>query len=374
MGLLRLILACAVVIAHSAPIPGLPLLGGGLAVKVFFIVSGFYMALILSEKYQHRPNGRWLFYSNRFLRIYPLYWLVLATDLALGALMPAWSTNAGASALHAEVLHVSGLGAFLALVFTELALMGGEVFSLLGWVPGQGWVAWTQDAPVEAVRGWRAVLLPHAWTLSCEVAFYLLAPWLNRWRSAWLAGLGAACLALTVLLPRLIDPRLAEVAVDFWMPLQLGFFAAGMLAWRLGRALPSAFRGTLGALLGAGLLGVVLGFDRLAQLSSTGSLLLLLAAAILGIPALFARTQTSGWDRRLGDLSYPVYLCHLIPVHVLATQGPAVFGVPHFTQTAAYPLLAILLSCLLAWLLNRAVEKPLDRWRQARLRTAASPD
>ena len=373
MGLLRLILACAVVIAHSAPIPGLPLLGGGLAVKVFFIVSGFYMALILSEKYQHRPNGRWLFYSNRFLRIYPLYWLVLAADLALTVLAPAWSTNAGAVALHSEVRQVSGLGAFLALLFTELALEGGDIFSLLGWVPGQGWVTWTQEAPVEAARGWRVVLLPHAWTLSCEVAFYLLAPWLNRWRSVWLAVLASACFALTVLLPRLIDPRLAEVAVDFWMPLQLGFFTAGMLAWRLGKAFPAAFQRGSGALLGAGLLLAVLGFELLARISSTGSLLLLLAAAILGIPALFARTQASAWDRRLGDLSYPVYLCHLIPVHVLATQGPAVFGVAHFTQTPAYPLLAILLSCGLAWLLNQAVEKPLDRWRQARVRPATSP-
>lgn len=84
MGLLRLLLAFAVVIGHSAPIPGLPLLGAGLAVKVFFVVSGFYMALILSEKYEAKPRGRWLFYSNRFLRIFPLYWVVLGVDVLVG--------------------------------------------------------------------------------------------------------------------------------------------------------------------------------------------------------------------------------------------------------------------------------------------------
>jgi peptidoglycan/LPS O-acetylase OafA/YrhL len=71
MGLLRYLLAAAVIVAHSAPIPGLPLLAGDLAVKLFFLVSGFYMGLILSEKYLTLPGGLALFYGNRFLRIFP---------------------------------------------------------------------------------------------------------------------------------------------------------------------------------------------------------------------------------------------------------------------------------------------------------------
>jgi len=43
----------------------------GDAVEAFFIVSGFYMSLILTQKYGDK--GLWLFYSNRLLRLYPLY-------------------------------------------------------------------------------------------------------------------------------------------------------------------------------------------------------------------------------------------------------------------------------------------------------------
>jgi peptidoglycan/LPS O-acetylase OafA/YrhL len=367
MGTLRLLLAFAVVIGHSAPIPGLPLLGAGLAVKVFFVVSGFYMALILSEKYQHRTRGRWLFYSNRFLRIFPLYGLVLLVDSLVGMICPDCVTNPAARALHAEVLEVSGPLVFGGLIFTELGLLGGELFSLLRWVPGEGFVWWTQAAPEQAVRGWRTVLLPHAWTLSCEVAFYLLAPWLNGWKSRSLLLLAGLCVGLTVLLPGWMDPKLAEVAVDFWAPLQMGFFIAGMLAWRLSKRWPEGFEGRLGGLLGLLLFGCILTFDLVTQISWRGSMLLLFALAVVGVPALFARFRSTGWDRTIGDLSYPVYLCHLLPVNTLAVYGAQWLDMPQFSSSVAFPLLAIVLSCGMAWALAMLIDKPLDAWRQRRL-------
>src|SRR6201995_5837701 len=84
MGLLRFWLAMAVVFEHTALFMGDPgrfpyhlrLLNGQTAVQSFYIISGFYISLILNEKYVGRGSG-WLFLSNRFLRIYPVYWLML---------------------------------------------------------------------------------------------------------------------------------------------------------------------------------------------------------------------------------------------------------------------------------------------------------
>src|SRR5437660_1584735 len=71
MGLLRLFLAISVAIQHSGKAWGI---GGGRAVEIFFIISGFYMGLILnSGKYQHYKT----YLINRFLRIFPLYWVNL---------------------------------------------------------------------------------------------------------------------------------------------------------------------------------------------------------------------------------------------------------------------------------------------------------
>ena len=50
MGLLRFILAASVVLAHSGDFFGFKFTGGLIAVETFFIISGFYMALILDTK------------------------------------------------------------------------------------------------------------------------------------------------------------------------------------------------------------------------------------------------------------------------------------------------------------------------------------
>ena len=56
MGILRFILALAVVFVHTGHIYGSDfygtrLMGGVVAVQAFYIISGFYMALILNTKY-----------------------------------------------------------------------------------------------------------------------------------------------------------------------------------------------------------------------------------------------------------------------------------------------------------------------------------
>ena len=51
MGLIRTLLAISVVLAHSSPIFGIKLVGGQVAVQAFYMISGFYMTLVLNEKY-----------------------------------------------------------------------------------------------------------------------------------------------------------------------------------------------------------------------------------------------------------------------------------------------------------------------------------
>lgn len=59
MGIIRLLLAAAVVLGHSSPIFGQTLGGGVLAVNCFFVISGFYMAMVLQKKYLRLPTHQW---------------------------------------------------------------------------------------------------------------------------------------------------------------------------------------------------------------------------------------------------------------------------------------------------------------------------
>ena len=77
MGLLRLILALNVVIAHAGGnIFKVTSVGGLISVETFFMISGFYMSLILTSKYKGLDKYG-LFMSNRLLRLFPIYFTVL---------------------------------------------------------------------------------------------------------------------------------------------------------------------------------------------------------------------------------------------------------------------------------------------------------
>src|SRR5213596_1421923 len=84
MGTLRLVLALTVACGHIFP-AWLWGVQNVLAVKAFFVISGFYMALILQERYQGRARE---VYLNRVLRLFPLHLVVLTAMLVLLAVAP----------------------------------------------------------------------------------------------------------------------------------------------------------------------------------------------------------------------------------------------------------------------------------------------
>src|SRR5438270_656373 len=83
MGSLRFILAMSVVYGHAGDFLGFPLIPGDTAVQSFYAISGFYMALVLNEKYRPESSSYFLFISNRFARLFPVYAAVLVLTLLL---------------------------------------------------------------------------------------------------------------------------------------------------------------------------------------------------------------------------------------------------------------------------------------------------
>lgn len=86
MGLLRLLLAISVFTAHASCIDAKVApawLSPFMAVRSFYAISGFYMAMVIAEVYGKAPNGPVRFYLNRGIRLFPTYWIVLAATLVL---------------------------------------------------------------------------------------------------------------------------------------------------------------------------------------------------------------------------------------------------------------------------------------------------
>ena len=148
-------------------------------------------------------------------------------------------------------------------------------------------------------------------------------------------------------------------------PLQVicvAFFAFGVgVFWCDGRSMAAA------AHLGVVSLGVLLAFPHFRQhghpvLAFQLVLLALLYAAIVGLARVRSVSAAwRGWDRRLGELSYPIYVSHGVVLTALASLSAQRGAVPY--------ALAIICALLLAAVLHIAVEVPLRAVR-TRLRGA----
>jgi peptidoglycan/LPS O-acetylase OafA/YrhL len=136
-GIFRFVLAIFVVIAHILQPPGLSIIGG-YAVYGFFILSGYLMTLVMNRRYGFTPGGIEKFLLNRFLRIYPTYWLSLIFSIVLLAIY-----------IPSELQKYHSLPVLLSSIFV-FGLAKGGFFSLSD-----------------------MLLAPPAWTLEIELTFYI---------------------------------------------------------------------------------------------------------------------------------------------------------------------------------------------------------
>jgi peptidoglycan/LPS O-acetylase OafA/YrhL len=355
MGWVRFCLAAAVVFHHSSVPWNLPIVDGHQAVRLFYIISGFYMAMILDRKYPATREGVWLFYGNRFLRIFPIYWLVLATAGLFYAAAWAWLGRIPERLGWYLPLIENGHGTFLAgLGVSQLVLFGLDWFNLFDFQgPTMGW----SGAVPEGRPAGFLCLVPQAWTLAVELSFYLFAPWIVRAKTGLLGLLCAAGFAIRIGL-WVWRPLETGSLNYFCFPLQLPFFLLGILSYRWIRAGGSVWKSS-GGMWGsrALMLGLLLGYGLLPDGWDQAISCTMLAGLM---PGLFE--GEGKWQRWIGELSYPIYVVHiLIKWILLALQGVNQSG------TVEISGLLLLGGSLLAGIaIEKTVGAPVERWRQWR--------
>ena len=289
---------------------------GRVGVVAFFVVSGYVITLSL----EHQDARTFL--VRRFFRLFPLYWIVLAAMLVVGALVPSEaSTDVTPVLLLANVLMIQGI--------TTLAS-----------------------------------IVPTSWTLGIELVFYAqafgsrLAGLLRQsvhlgyfWLAAYL-GLSVAAGILDRDLPT--TPAALLYTAAFGQALYLRDHRGGR-AW-----LPLVIAGIVVIPAGAFAAG---GAD--AQWPPmTYALSYLVGMALFAVFYLF-RDRISGtaivW---LGGISYAVYLTHPVMYRLveLVTQNPLAIVVATISTTIVVSLL-----------LHRFVEKPFITWGR-RLTSSRAPE
>jgi peptidoglycan/LPS O-acetylase OafA/YrhL len=344
MGILRVIFALAVVFAHSWP-GGIMFVGGQNAVRLFYMISGFLISYILADRKPYRRLRD--FYLNRYLRLYPTYIVIglVAFTLRAPALL--------------EFYRQMPAGANILLALSNIFIFGQD------WVMFTGIRHGVTNFPVNFANSdvplYAGLWVPQAWTLGVELTFYAMAPFiLVRRKLIWL-------LLLASLAVRLFLFHMGLGAQDPWsyrfFPAELSLFLIGSLAHQVGlpfyRSLPAnRLRSLADLATWSFILASLCYFLIPGSETWKAPMLLLVFAALLPLTFIFQNHYAA--DRIAGQLSYPIYICHMLVIAV----------VDHMTKGLMLDEKTVALICAAAaiaagWVLNLIIEKPVGRLRDA---------
>ena len=321
---------------------------GFISVSYFILLSGFVLGYNYNERARSGELDRWRFWEARFTRIYPIYFLSLL--LSLGNLRAEYPT-------HTHAMFWTGV------VLTPLLMQG--------FVPA---VATFLNTP--------------AWTMSAEAFYYVLFPWLARWKKparmapylvkmsgVWLLGLAPGALYIAFNPDGIAHPDRWSYGPWLWALkytpyTHLFSFVFGVMLANLNAMIPRA--GRLRLVLGlAGFGGIyfllTLGSRMPYALMHDGLLMPLFAFIILGLAGEnpLARALSARPLVFVGEASYCLYLLHfnlwtmLHSSHVLDRLGLSRFD-PWFSY-----VLLIVLALAALHLIERPAQRKLREWMHA---------
>lgn len=350
MGSLRLLLALCVVVVHAYPLWGFTGLSS-LAVHSFFVISGFYMSLILTEKYIKKFSSYKLFITNRFLRIYPLYWLILLLTFTFSFYKFLFVPNQE-SYIHVLVNYFS-TSPFFTFEMTMTVLRNiSLIFSVDYFRDNFGSPGY--------------LLVQPAWTLQIEFLFYLMAPFIVKFRTNFIIFLTIIFSIITFGFQEKLSPTDSSLTIIFIT--KFVYFLFGILSYRLYVLLKqkkNLQNFSLYITIAFPFFVLLFGnyytaiFPTLLQQKIVLFFYFLILMICLAF--LFIYTKNKTIDRAIGELSYPVYLSHQFVFKMVNSSPLAKQN--HELVT----LSCIFITLIVAFVLTKTVENPIDRLRQKML-------
>lgn len=348
MGLLRTIFAISVVFAHTN---GTIFVDGRVAVQLFYIISGFLISYVLVERKAYPQLA--YFYLNRYLRLYPIYFVV-----ALLVICTYW---------------VFGTVWFIDMQFLRQLPWSANLLLALSnlFIFGQDWVMFTavHDGHLHFATNFQAselqvhkgLLVPQAWTLGVELTFYLIAPFV-LFRRTVIYVLLALSIALRIYLFKVGLGDQDPWSYRFF-PTELALFLLGALAHQilapfysklLGKNLP--FYSRMFTFL---LIVFSLSYGQI-PIGDEAKKLIAISGLVILVPFCFVFQDSSRFDQWIGDLSYPIYINHMLVMFWVAYAAENL-NLP--VTNIYYGLIVVAVSVLFAFLLNISVGAYVERIR-----------
>lgn len=323
-GQTRFILATLVVFYHLSK----SMFFGEFAVGCFFILSGYWIAVMFEHKYLKKENSLKVFYVSRIWRLFPVFY----TFTCLGFLSRLLSQS--------EFFHHK----LASLDFSQTVIFWFSNIFLLGYSNSDF-----------------KVIVP-AWSLDIELQFYILFPLIayvvsrNRIALLYMTGF---FFAIALFIHFWGIPRLNNTSFAY-----MYLFLLGMIGYYF-KAKPNKNIEKICNLI---LLGVVVCqflVPSLKQYYNESPLyyeLLSMVMIALAIPFLIGsvHAETNSRDKFWGEMSFLIYLSHwviFIPYNVLINGATKLQRIP-------YVIGFLLLTFVIGFIVYKLVDRPSERLRQ----------
>jgi peptidoglycan/LPS O-acetylase OafA/YrhL len=414
MGFLRLFFAYVVLVFHFPQgILERPL-HPALAVQCFYVISGFYMQLVIG-KYFNLQTSNWKmdFYKSRFVRIFSLYYIFLLLTVI---------TNFGwtFSSFNYFVSNKEFFHAFLAIV-NNITIFGQSILRFFFYDSGSHNFIFVGNHSSPTGSGVNMTALIMSWTLEIELLFYLLAPFILLRSSklvisliflsisirlflgfygynqhSWLYGFFPSELAIFLIgsmscrfYMMLLKFKYRELFTKFGLILKRKIPAKFYQAYErirkntfcLSYKIPQFLKFTKNKNFWLYFIYILISYSLLNfyyrgwhSISGGGWdqgiigvphkywYTILYTAALL--PLMFFITKDMKIDRFIGNLSYPVYLGHGIVLVALSKSQ---------IEERLHSLYGVILTTILAIFVVILLENPIDRYRHRKFLHKKTP-
>jgi peptidoglycan/LPS O-acetylase OafA/YrhL len=340
MGILRFLLALSVIASHASgvgiPLPNgkpypmwaMALIDGRQSVALFFIISGFYMAMVLNTKYQ---NNTLRFYGNRFLRLWPTYIIVL--------ILACFFTPVASTILQMTANCSMMVKSYVWL--SNIFILGTDSFWLLSL--DNCHLHYLPAFINEKSNGASLLINAPSFSISMEIVFYLMAPFiLKSLKRVWIYfGIGVLYYYYFVLTNNI------NIIYQYHLfPASFIYFALGALAWHYSKNKNFELTDKKTIFIFIGCLSLMFAYTLF-------SMILILCFTVM-VPKLFELTKNSKTDRLIGELSYPLYIVHYPVLTYL-------WG--HQVKQHLLGITCFAITLIISIAIHFIVERPIDKWR-----------
>lgn len=332
MGFLRIFLAIVVLLFHS-PVGLIPrFLHPALAVQCFYCISGFYVQLLIYQFQQNGHDWKSAFYKSRILRIFPTYFICLCLLIMVS---PQWiSRITSANPYNLAII-----------LFNNIFIVSQDFLRF--------------------INMGNMTVLPQSWTLSIELMFYFIAPFILTRNIAWLIIIFTISMTIRLILNQY------QLNQHDWLygffPNEIAIFLLGAMGYRfyekfLSQIHHSNILSLLGAILSSYLIYFYLfkwnqihggGWGNTHGVGVLYGYWIALFLTAITLPFLFALSKHSKIDRYIGELSYPIYLVHFTIIVYIRDKIPSEY------QSTVILLTTIVLSIIIL----HTIEMPMAKLR-----------